>query len=324
MLPSLESDIKKVTFAQIKQLLGEKQGVVIAHYYVHPDIQDLADETGGYVGDSLGMARFGSHHASPLLIVAGVKFMGETAKILSPHKTVLVPTLAADCSLDFSCPEEEFRQFCRKHSARTVVVYANTSAKIKALADWVVTSSNALAIVSYLHRRGESILWASDRYLGSYIQRETGADMLLWPGSCIVHDRFRAQGIMQLKNLYPAAAVLVHPESPMEVIELADVVGSTSQLIAAASDMPNELFIVATERGVLHKMQQISPGKQFIIAPTGGSAVCKSCAKCPWMAMNTLQGIENSLMIGREEILLSDRIIERAFIPLERMLKFCE
>lgn len=311
--------------SRIKQLLKEKNAAIISHYYTRADIQELADETGGFVGDSLEMAAFGQRTAASTLIVAGVRFMGETAKILNPEKQILVPTLKADCSLDFGCPAEEFAKFCKENSARTIVVYANTSAAVKALANWVVTSSIALDLIRHLHAQGEKIIWAPDRHLGDYIQRTTGADMLLWQGSCVVHEKFKAKSILQLKILYPEAAILVHPESPAAVIELADVVGSTSQLLAASEKLPNNIFIVATEMGILYKMHQKSPHKTFIIAPTSGNgATCKSCAKCPWMAMNTLQGIENCLLTNKEEIQVPTKISKKALIPLQRMLDFRE
>lgn len=309
--------------ARIKELLRQKNAVIIAHFYTDATIQRLADETGGCIADSLGMAQFGNQHAAQTLIVCGVRFMGETAKILNPEKRVLMPTLAADCSLDMGCPAAEFAAFCSQHADRTVVVYVNTSAAVKALADWTVTSSNALAIVEYLQQRGEKILWAPDRYLGNYIQRQTGADMVLWQSSCVVHEKFRADGIMQLKKVYPDAAILVHPESPAAVIVLADVVGSTSQLLKAAQELPQQTLIVATEAGILYKMQQSVPHKKIIIAPTMGvGAECKSCARCPWMLMNTLDGVERCLMDGKEEVLVEAEIALRAVIPLQRMLAF--
>lgn len=321
--PSLDQKQKIACFNRIKQLLKEKSAVVVAHFYTHPDIQDLADETGGFIGDSLEMAIFANKDPAQTLIVAGVRFMGETAKILNPEKKVLMPNLAADCSLDFCCPAQEFAKFCKENSSRKIVVYCNTSAEVKALADWVVTSRIAIDVVHKLHHEGEKIIWAPDRYLGNYIQRETGADMLLWQGSCVVHEKFKAKGILQLKKLYPDAAILVHPESPLAVIELADVVGSTSQLLAASEKLPNEQIIVATEAGILHKMQQKSPHKTFITAPTSGTgATCRSCANCPWMAMNTLEGIEGCLLSGKEEIQVSEKIIKKAIIPLKRMLEF--
>src|SRR3569832_503834 len=218
---------------KIRRLLKERNAAMVSHYYVHPDLQDQAEETGGIVSDSLEMARFGRDHPATTLIVSGVRFMGETSKILSPHKRVLMPDLDATCSLDLGCPADEFSAFCDAHADRTVVVYANTSAAVKARADWMVTSSIGRQIVAHLHAQGKKILWAPDKHLGSYIQKQTGADMLLWQGSCIVHDEFKSIELELLKREHPQAKVLVHPESPAGVVALADVVGTTSQLIAA-------------------------------------------------------------------------------------------
>ncbi len=230
--------------------LKAQNAVLVAHYYCAPIIQELAEKSGGCVADSLEMARFGSQHSAQTLVVAGVRFMGETAKILNPEKRILMPTLEATCSLDLGCPVKEFSEFCDQHPERTVVVYANTSAAVKARADWVVTSSCALEIVESLMDNGETILWAPDQHLGRYIQRETGADMLLWDGACIVHEEFKAKQLADMKALYPDAAVLAHPESPTAVLELADVIGSTTQLIKATQELPNQQFIVATDRGI--------------------------------------------------------------------------
>lgn len=310
---------------RIKHLLIQENAVLIAHYYVDAALQALAEETGGFVGDSLEMARFGKRHTASTLIVAGVRFMGETAKILSPEKRVFMPTLEATCSLDLGCPEAEFKAFCEQHPDRTVVVYANTSAAVKALSDWVVTSSCAPAIIQHLHAQGEKILWAPDKHLGSYLQGQTGADMLLWDGACIVHEAFKANTLAQLKAQYPEAAVLVHPESPREVIAMADVVGSTSQIIKASQTLPHSQFIVATERGIFYKMQQLSPQKQFIQAPSGGAgATCLSCVHCPWMGMNSLDKLEAVLadITSAPQIQVDPVIGERAMLPLERMLGF--
>ena len=303
--------------------LTRQNAVLVAHYYCDPVIQALAEETGGCVSDSLEMARFGNQHAAQTVVVAGVRFMGETAKILNPEKRILMPTLEATCSLDIGCPVDEFSAFCDQHPERTVVVYANTSAAVKARADWVVTSSCALEIVESLMDNGEKILWAPDQHLGRYIQRETGADMLLWDGSCIVHEEFKAKQLADMKALYPDAAILVHPESPEAVIELADAVGSTSQLIKAAQTLPNRKFIVATDRGIFYKMQQLCPDKEFVEAPTAGNgAACRSCAHCPWMAMNTLQRTLDCLQQGTGEVLVDPALIPRAVRPLKRMLDF--
>ena len=314
---------KAVLKERIKRLLVEKQAVLVAHYYVDSDLQDLAEETGGCVSDSLEMARFGRDHPAKTLVVAGVKFMGETAKILSPEKTVLMPDLDATCSLDLGCPADEFAAFCDAHSDRTVVVYANTSAAVKARADWMVTSSIGLDIVAHLHAQGKKILWAPDKHLGAYIQKKTGADMLLWQGSCLVHDEFKGVELELLKQEHPLAKVLVHPESPEAVIALADVVGSTSQLIAAAQSLDAPEFIVATDNGILHKMKQAAPGKRFIEAPTAGnSATCKSCAHCPWMAMNGLQNLADVLESGRNQVKVDPQIGRKAFACIDRMLAF--
>jgi len=309
--------------AEIKAQLGAKDAVLIAHYYTDPMIQELAEETGGIVSDSLEMARFGNSHSAETLVVAGVKFMGETAKILTPHKRVLMPTLEATCSLDIGCPADQFSAFCDQHPDRTVVVYANTSAAVKARADWVVTSSIALEVVDYLDSQGEKILWAPDKYLGNYVQKETGADMLLWDGSCIVHEEFKAKGIVDLKNIYPEAAVLVHPESPDSVVRLADVVGSTSQLIDAAMKLPNQKMIVATDQGIFYKMQQAVPDKELLVAPTGGSgATCRSCASCPWMGMNGLDNLLSCIENGTNEIFVDSKIAQQAIQSLDRMMNF--
>lgn len=320
---SLTPDQVRTLSSEIETLLREQNAVLVAHYYTDPLIQSLAESTGGFIGDSLEMARYGRDVEAETVVVAGVRFMGETAKILSPDKRVLMPTLEATCSLDLGCPADEFAAFCDQYPDRTVVVYANTSAAVKARADWVVTSSIALDVVDHLDRSGKKILWAPDQHLGRYIQRETGADMLLWNGSCIVHEEFRAKGLQDMKAMYPDAAVLVHPESPESVVALADVVGSTTQLIAASERLPNQQFIVATDRGIFYKMQQRSPGKTFIEAPTAGQgASCRSCAHCPWMAMNDLQRLRQVLVQGGEEIHVSPELIRMARIPLDRMLAF--
>ncbi|NQZ23054.1 MAG: quinolinate synthase NadA [Colwellia sp.] len=309
---------------RIKRLLKEKNAVLIAHYYTDPEIQALAEETGGCVADSLEMARFGNNHPATTLIIAGVRFMGETAKVLTPEKTVVMPTLEATCSLDLGCPIEAFNAFCDQHPDRTVVVYANTSTAVKARADWIVTSSCALEIVDHLDAQGEKILWGPDKHLGAYIQKQTGADMLMWQGACIVHDEFKTQALKDMKALHPDAAILVHPESPAEIIDLADAVGSTSQLIKAAQDMPHQKFIVATDRGIFYKMQQLCPDKEFFAAPTAGEgATCKSCAHCPWMAMNGLKEIEDALLDpSGKEVFVDMALRDGALKSLDRMLTF--
>ena len=322
----LLSDSEVASYKEsIRALLEREKAVVVAHYYTDDAIQVLAEETGGCVSDSLQMARFGASCDAQTLVVAGVRFMGETAKILSPHKRVLMPTLEATCSLDLGCPIDKFSAFCDEYPDHTVVVYANTSAAVKARSDWVVTSSNAVEVVEHLLDEGQEIIWAPDKYLGSYINGETGADMVLWEGSCIVHEEFKAKGLMDLKHVYPDAAVLVHPESPPHVIELADVVGSTTQIIKASQELPNEKFIVATDKGIFHKMRMLAPDKLFIEAPTAGSgATCRSCAHCPWMGMNALENLESCLETGEGEVLIDETIRRQAMVPLQRMVDFSE
>ena len=309
--------------SQIKELLQTRRAKLVAHYYTDSLLQDLAEETDGFVGDSLEMARFGRDCEGEVLIVAGVKFMGESAKILSPEKTVLMPTIEATCSLDIACPIDRFSEFCNEHPDRTVVVYANTSAAVKARSDWVVTSSIALDVVDHLQANGEKILWAPDKHLGSYIQKTTGADMLLWDAACVVHEEFKSRGLTDMQQIYPNAAILAHPESPAAILDVADIVGSTTQIIKAAKNISNQEIIVATDKGIFHKLQQVAPDKKFIIAPTAGNdATCRSCAHCPWMAMNSLQGVVNSLLNFTNEIKVDDSLACRAMVPLQRMLDF--
>ena len=323
--PGAKPDVisKDILFKEIADLLERKNAVLVAHYYVDGDIQDLAEQTGGCVADSLEMARFGFDHEASTIIVAGVRFMAETAKILSPEKTIFAVETDANCSLDLGCPADEFSEFCDQHPDRTVVVYANTSAEVKARADWVATSSIGLKLVQDLHSKGEKILWAPDKYLGDYIRRETGADMVMWNGACIVHEEFKAIVLDGLMKRYPEAKVLVHPESPAGVIALADVVGSTSQIIKAAVTMPEETFIVATEEGILHKMRNLAPAKKFITAPTAGEgATCESCAHCPWMKMNDLEKIRQVLLNFSGEVLLDEDIRKQAEFSIRRMVEF--
>ena len=323
VLPVPGPDERARLKARAKELLKARDAALVAHYYVDGDLQDLALETGGCVADSLEMARFGRDAPQRTLVVAGVRFMGETSKILSPAKRVLMPDLDATCSLDLGCPAEDFAAFCDAHPDRTVVVYANTSAAVKARADWMVTSSCALAVVSHLKARGEKILWAPDRHLGRYIQEQTGADMLLWNGACIVHDEFKGLGLELLKRAHPDAMILVHPESPRSVVEMADVVGSTSQMLDAVVRGSAKEYIVATDNGILHRMRQLAPGKTLIEAPTAGnSATCKSCGHCPWMAMNRLQGLVDCLEHDTGAIEVAEPVRAQAEGCIRRMLDF--
>lgn len=323
--PHYTPEQKAAVKTKIKQKLKEQDAVLVAHYYVERDLQVLAEETGGYVSDSLDMAKFGNEHPAKTLIVAGVRFMGETAKILNPEKRVLMPTLEAECSLDLECPASAFIAFCDQHPDRTVVVYSNTSAEVKARADYVVTSSIATDLVTWLDAQGKKILWAPDKHLGRYIQRVTGADMLLWQASCVVHDEFKSRALGEMIEKYPDAGVLVHPESPEEIIKLADAVGSTTQIIKAAQTLPHKRFIVATDSGIFYKMQQAAPDKELIAAPTmGEGATCRSCAHCPWMAMNGLHNLLQVLETGGNEIFVEESTRVQALRSTQRMLDFAK
>ena len=330
--PTELSDAERTKLKEeVAGLLEARGATLVAHYYVDGDVQDIAQATGGCVSDSLEMARFGrdrlAETGGDTVVVAGVRFMGETAKILSPHARVVMPTLEAECSLDLGCPPDAFKAFIDEHPDRTVVVYANTSARVKAMSDWVVTSSVALPIVESLKAKGEKILWAPDKHLGRYIEAETGADMLLWSGACVVHEEFKTQGLRDILKVYPDAAVLVHPESPEAMIEAADVVGSTTAIIKAAERLDNDVFVVATDRGIFHQLKRLNPTKRFIEAPTAGDgATCRSCAHCPWMAMNELEQVAACLRsdaaMAAHEVHVDPEIGARATVPLNRMLAF--
>ena len=321
--PDMSAAEKSALKERITAMLRRQNAVLVAHYYTDGDLQDLAEATGGCVADSLEMARFAAAHPAQTLVVAGVRFMGETSKILNNEKRVLMPAPEATCSLDEGCPIDLFTYFCDRHPDHTVVVYANTSAGVKARSHWVVTSGIALAVVRHLAEKGEKILWGPDQHLGRYVQRLTGVEMILWPGSCVVHEEFKALELSRLRALHPQAAVLVHPESPAEVVALADVVGSTTALIQAARDMPNPEFIVATDAGIFNKMRQLAPGKILLSAPTAGEGgTCESCAHCPWMEMNSLQKLERVLETGEGEIEVAPELAARARIPIQRMLDF--
>lgn len=321
--PWLSAQQKADLKAEIKQLLTQNNAKLIAHYYVDDELQALAEETGGTVADSLEMANFGAQSDADMLVVCGVRFMGETAKMLSPEKTVLMPDLDATCSLDVGCPADEFSAFCSQYPDHIVVVYANTSAEVKAVADWVVTSGNALQIVSHLKEQGKKIIWAPDRHLGDWIEKQTGIEMIRWQGHCIVHDEFKTFELEALKQKHPKAKILVHPESPSEVVDLADVVGSTKVLLNAVETMADDEFIVATDYGIFYKMQQVAPHKKLYIAPTGSKAqACNSCAHCPWMAMNGLQNLRDCLKNKTGEVQVPESIRQKALISLQRMLDF--
>jgi len=299
--PWLGETEKAALKAKIKALLKQYNAKLVAHYYVDDELQALAEETGGKVADSLEMANFGAQSDADMLVVCGVRFMGETAKMLSPEKTILMPDLEATCSLDEGCPAKEFGEFCAQYPDHKVVVYANTSVEVKAIADWVVTSGNALEIVSHLKAQGEKIIWAPDQHLGHWIEKETGIEMIRWQANCLVHNEFQTYELEVLKQQHPDALVLVHPESPAEVIELADIVGSTRVMIEAVQNLPNEQFIVATDYGIFYKMQQLD---------------------CPWMAMNSLENLATCLENKTGEIKIEESIRVTALASVERMLSF--
>ena len=317
-------DIERINLKEkIKKKLKQEGAVIVSHYYTDSDLQLLADETGGCVSDSLDMARFGFESNAKTLVVCGVKFMGETAKILNPEKRILMPDLNANCSLDIGCPEDEFSKFCDAHPDHVVVVYANTSAAVKARADWMVTSGSAVNVIKYLAANNKKIIWAPDKYLGDYVKKKSGAEMLIWQGSCVVHEEFKGNELESLRKIHPDAKVLVHPESPSSVIAQADMVGSTTAIIKAVTGMDAKKFIVATDKGIFHKMQEAANNKILIEAPTAGKgATCISCAHCPWMAMNSLRKLLHILETGKNEIIVEKNIINRAKGSIEKLLKF--
>ena len=319
-------EIERINLKEkIKKELVRQNAVIVSHYYTDADLQLLADETGGCVSDSLDMARFGHESKAKTLIVCGVKFMGETAKILNPEKRILMPDLNANCSLDIGCPIDEFSKFCDEHPEHIVVVYANTSAEVKARADWMVTSGSAVDVIKHLTSNNKKIIWAPDKYLGDYVQKESGADMLIWQGSCIVHEEFKGKELKSLRDKNPKAKVLVHPESPSSVIAQADMVGSTTAIINAVTEMDAKKFIVATDKGIFHKMKEAAKNKILIEAPTAGKgATCISCAHCPWMAMNSLKKLLYVLETGENEIFVGKDIINNAKGSIEKLLKFTD
>ena len=304
-------------------LLKTNDAKIVAHYYVDESIQRITEDTNGLVSDSLEMAKYGLAQKEKTLIVAGVKFMGETAKILNPEKKVLMLDMDATCSLDMSCNHDDFKSFCSRYPDREVVVYANTSAHVKAISDWVVTSSIAVSLIEHLTAMGKKLIWAPDKYLGNYIIDQTGADMILWDGSCVVHEEYKTLELKKLKSQYPDSDVLVHPESPRSIIQLADIVGSTTKLINASKVSNKKYIIVATERGIFYQMKKLSPNKIFLEAPTEGEgATCKSCGKCPWMDMNTLGKLLDVFDSPSNEITLPADTIINARAPIDRMVNF--
>lgn len=309
-------DLSLDLFQEINKLKKEKNAIILAHYYQDADIQDIAD----FIGDSLALSQQAAKTDAKIILFAGVHFMAETAKILCPGKKVLLPDLNAGCSLADSCPADKFAEFKSKHPNHLVISYINCSAEIKALTDIVCTSSNAEKIIESLPK-DQKIIFAPDKNLGAYIIKKTGRDMVLWDGSCMVHEIFSLEKITKLKNQYPAAKLIAHPECEASILELSDYIGSTSGLLAYTKKSDAKEFIVATEAGILHQMIKESPDKTFIAAPPDNSCACNDC---PHMKLNTLEKLYNCLKYEQPEIILPQDLIEKAKKPIIRMLELSE
>jgi quinolinate synthase len=299
---------------KILQLKKEKNAVILAHYYQESAIQDIAD----YVGDSLGLSQKAAETDADIIVFAGVHFMAETAKILSPDKKVLLPDLDAGCSLADSCPPADFKAFTDAHPDHVVITYVNCSAEVKALTDIVCTSSNALKIVNSIPK-DKQIIFAPDKNLGKYIIKETGRDMLLWDGSCIVHEAFSIEKLLVLHSEHPDAVIIAHPESEAHILETASYVGSTAGMINYVQEHPEKKFIVATEAGILHKMKEVVPNTILIPAPVEEDNTC-ACSECGFMRVNTLQKLYDCMVNESPNIEVSEAIRERALLPIQRML----
>jgi len=296
----------------IRSLKQKKRAVILSHYYQQSEIQEVAD----YVGDSLGLAQYGAKVDADIIVLAGVLFMAETAKILSPEKKVLSPDLKAGCSLADNCPADEFAAFIKKHPGHTVVTYVNCSVEVKALSDILVTSSNAVKIINSIPRE-QPILFAPDQHLGRYLIKKSGREMVLWNGACIVHETFDAKKVVEMKARHPNALVIAHPECRESVLDFADHIGSTASLLKFSKDSPATEFIVVTEAGIIHQMEKASPNKKFY--PMPNSEVC-SCAECPYMRLNTMEKVYRCLRDETPEVHVAEDIRARALIPLQRML----
>lgn len=299
--------------AEIARLKTERNAVILAHYYQKPEIQDLAD----FVGDSLDLSRKAAATDADVIAFCGVRFMAETAKILSPEKTVILPDMDAGCSLEDSCPPDQFKAFREAHPDHIALTYINCSAEVKALSDIIVTSSSAEAILKQIPK-DQKIIFGPDRHLGGYLARRFDREMLLWPGICIVHQAFSETELLKLKAQYPGAPVAAHPECPPHIIDHADMVGSTSAILKFAIESPAQTILVATEPHIIHQMEKAAPHKRFIGTP-GGDGNC-NCNMCPYMALNTLEKLYVSLRDLKPQIILSDDLMARARVPLERML----
>lgn len=313
MLPVVTIDPAIDLFEEIERLKKQRNAVLLAHYYQDPDIQDIAD----FIGDSLQLSQQAATTSADVIVFAGVHFMAETAKILSPTKTVVVPDLAAGCSLADSCPPERFKAFIDAHPGHLVVTYVNTSAAIKALTDICVTSSNAEKIISQIPA-SQPILFAPDWHLGRYLIKKCGRDMLLWNGGCIVHEAFSEKAILALREEHPKARVLAHPECDESILRLADFIGSTSALLAYVRKHDDTAFIIATEEGVIHQMRKFAPDKMYIPAPTNSGCACNHC---PFMRLNTLEKIYLCMRDLTPQVTVEDEIRQRAEQPIRRMLE---
>ncbi len=313
-------------YEKAKELILKNKVCFLAHYYTAPIVQKLCEETGGFIGDSLEMARVGRDCKEQTVLVAGVRFMGQTAKILSKEKTVLMPDLNAECSLDLCCTKEDLKAQKELHKDAVVVAYANTSVEVKALADWIVTSSMAVSLGKYLASLGKEVLWVPDRYLGSYIENESKAHVYSWPGKCIVHDSFSLDDILKVKKEHPEALLLVHPEAPASVVAKADFVGSTSQILAFAKQSSKKEFIIATEHNISYKLNQACKDKVFIEAPVKKTeSYNRAKPSCPWMELNTLAKIVEALEKPQDhEIFVDEELRVASLKPLEKMLNFAQ
>jgi len=309
----MKTMVKKDIRTEIKKLLKEKNGILLAHYYQVPEIQDIAD----YVGDSLGLSQKAAESNAEVIVFAGVHFMAETAKILSPESKVLLPDMEAGCSLADSCPPNDFSMFKQKYPDHIVISYINCSAAIKTMSDIICTSSNAVAIVESLPRN-QKIIFAPDKNLGGYVNKVTGRDMVLWDGTCEVHDILQTEAIIVLKMEHPDAKLIAHPECKAQVLEIADFIGSTTAMLNFTVNDDSKKYIVATETGILHQMKLSSPEKEFIIVPSDETC---SCNDCPYMKLNTLDKLYLCLKNERPEIVIDEDTIEQARLPIERMLE---
>ena len=318
---SVPADSDRATLlADISRLRRERKAVILAHYYQADEIQDVAD----FIGDSLQLARQAAATEAEVIVFCGVHFMAETAKILSPQKQVLLPDLEAGCSLSDSCPADRFQAFIARHPDHVVVTYVNSSAAVKAMSDWCVTSSNAVAVVNAIPRL-QPIIFAPDQFLGDWVMRETGRELVLWPGSCEVHENFSQNAIIELQQQHPECVTLVHPECPLPIRALADVVGSTKQLLDAVKNgSPRGIYLVVTEPGIIHQMRKVAPLATFLETPVLAHATsdgsCTSCNTCPHMRRNTLVKLRDCLLNRSPELTLDPALLARARLPIERMI----